>query len=92
MFCLEKLQDKLSDFLDLDKNTLPKIQDILIENGYLGLIKGEEVVYFKDIRQDEKSFIDKKGNEKILSKEIQQKWLDTKAREIRGEREGRVAK
>lgn len=77
MFCLEKLQDKLSDFLDLDKNTLPKIQDILIENGYLGLIKGEEVVYFKDIRQDEKSFIDKKGNEKILSKEIQQKWLDT---------------
>ena len=46
MYCLEKFQDLLSDFLDIDIKTLPKLEDNLKKEGYIGIQKGKEVEYF----------------------------------------------
>lgn len=46
MYCLEKFQALLSDFLGIDIKTLPKLEDNLKKAGYIGIQKGKEVEYF----------------------------------------------
>ena len=46
MYCLDKFQALLSDFLGIDIKTLPKLEDNLKKAGYIGIQKGKEVEYF----------------------------------------------
>ncbi|KPH55029.1 hypothetical protein HPU229334_10330 [Helicobacter pullorum] len=46
MYCLDKFQALLSDFLGIDIKTLPKLEDNLKKAGYIGVQKGKEVEYF----------------------------------------------
>ena len=46
MYCLDKFQALLSDFLGIDIKTLPKLEDNLKKAGYIGIQKREEIEYF----------------------------------------------
>ena len=46
MYCLDKFQALLSDFLGIDIKTLPKLEDNLKKAGYIGNKKREEINYF----------------------------------------------
>ncbi len=48
MYCLDKLQNILSDYLHLDKEAMPNVKDILKDKGFTIVKKGDDFIELKD--------------------------------------------